>query len=136
MDDGPAPSHASRRGRVLIVDPDRRVRRSLTDLLSVADDLELFVAVGDRDAALDAMATGSIDVVLIDPYVAGGASLTLIDDVRARWPEVPVLVMSCSDDVAGPAMDHGARAFLPKEGRPEALIQALRDAVRTLGPAA
>lgn len=121
----PRPSH------VLVVDGDRRVRQSVSDLIALAEDLELTGTVADGRAAVDSLETRPADIVLIDPSLPDEATgLALLETMHDRWPEMAVVVMSCSSVVETHAMALGAVAFVPKAGDPGSLLEVLRRAAR------
>lgn len=90
----------SRPSHVLVVDGDRRVRQSVSDLIAAAEDLELTDAVADTRSALASLAERPADIVLIDPSLPDEpAGLALMATLRDRWPDLALVVMSCSSRV-------------------------------------
>ena len=78
---------------VAIVDADRRVRSSLPDLLRLGGVCVAGAAAGASDA-LALIERWQPDLVLIDPSLPKpGAGRELIATIRARWPDLGLLVM-------------------------------------------
>ena len=76
--------------RVLVVDGELLIRWSLTAAL---EEHGHHVAVAaDRDAALHALQTEPLDVILLDCHLADATDLELLRIVRRRAPETPVVV--------------------------------------------
>ena len=67
------------------------------------------------------------DVVLLDWMMPGVTGLTVLQDIHARRPSVPVVMMtgSTSSQVVVQALAGGARACLVKPMNPVELEQAL-----------
>jgi two-component system response regulator AtoC len=127
------------RSRVLVVDDDRSIRRSLEKFLG---DLGYAVTTAaDGQQGLDALDAVSPDVVLLDlglPVVDG---LEFLERVRGREGMPPVLVVTARDDMRSTitAMQRGAWDYLVKpidiERLKIAVLRAVesRDLSRRLG---
>jgi two-component system response regulator MprA len=116
--------------RVLVAEDDRGVRESLVRALRL-EGYEVR-AVSDGAQALDAVAEEEPDVVILDvmmPYVDG---LTACRQLRARWPKMPILMLTArhevSDRVAG--LDAGADDYLVKPYAISELTARLRALLR------
>jgi PAS domain S-box-containing protein len=79
---------------ILLVDDRDDVRAALADALVDAG-LTVHVAEGARSAfaKLEAL-DGAVDVVLSDVAMPERSGVELAGDIRARWPELPVVLMS------------------------------------------
>lgn len=62
---------------------------------------------------------------------AGSAGLELLGEVRARWPEMPVVVVTAYSSVesAIAAMREGAFHYLPKPFRNEEVVHVVKQAL-------
>src|SRR5262249_51969745 len=76
--------------RVLIVDDEPGVRESVRMLLKEAYEP---VAVSSAPEALSLLAAGPVDVVLLDIVMPGIDGLQLLEEVRARHPTLPVVML-------------------------------------------
>ena len=115
--------------RVLVVDADDRVRESLSGLLAIGRKLVVVGSAGQAARAMDLLADESPDVVIVDPRlpeVAGG--LKFIERVRARRPDIRIVVMSWSDRLDDPALAAASDGFIRKTFRPNDLIAAILSA--------
>ena len=110
--------------RVLLVDPDDRVRESLAGLLCIGDRCRVVGTAGTADAALQLATESTPDVVVVDPRLPGlDGGATLIAGLRAACPATRVLVLNWSD--AADSQDCGADAYTRKTFRPHELIDAV-----------
>jgi DNA-binding NtrC family response regulator len=99
--------------RVLIVDDETGVRESLRMVLKDSYDP---IAVGSGTDALDTLAAGPFDVVLLDIVMPGMDGLELLEEVRSRYPRVPVIMLTATKTVktAVGAMKLGAFDYVTK----------------------
>ncbi len=126
---------------VLLVEDDRALREALADTLSLAG--YRFQAVGSAEAALDALAQSGFGLVVSDVSMPGMDGHGLLAAVRARYPHVPVLLMTAHGTVerAVEAIRHGAADYLVKPFEPGTLLKlverhALGRLVEEEGPVA
>ncbi|HWV98647.1 MAG TPA: sigma-54 dependent transcriptional regulator [Candidatus Acidoferrum sp.] len=93
------------KGKVLIVDDDRDLRAVLTALF----DGEFQVAEADTGAAVErAYSQDQPDVVLLDVKLPDADGLDLLPQLKKRWPETEIIVLTGYDDV-GIALEAGRR---------------------------
>lgn len=113
---------------ILIVDDDK----ILQDLISAILDKAGHQArcAGDADGALAVLASGGVELALVDVVLPGRGGLDLLMQVRAEHPGLPVVVMSGkvkadSDHFTQLARKFGARCILPKPFTPAELAAAV-----------
>lgn len=75
------------------------------------------VFAGNGREALDAVARQVPDVVLTDLLMPEMDGLELVQAIRSRYPNVPVILMTAhgSEDVAIQALQKGAASYVPKK---------------------
>jgi len=116
--------------RILIVDDDALVRAGLTMILQSADDLEVVGEAKDGTEVPDAVARHRPDVVLMDirmPSTDGiEATRQIVADDGSRGSQVLILTTFETDANVLRGLRAGASGFLPKDTRPEALLDAIR----------
>lgn len=119
------PSHDAR-PRVAIVDADRRVQKSLAEVLRVAGDVEVVGWAGDVGHALELIAETRPTVVVLDPRlpdIAAGAAF--ITSLTRRWPAICVVMTGWADGGELPALAARADAFVSKSAPPEEFVAAV-----------
>lgn len=120
---------------VLVVDDHPAIREGLSDLLSVTDGLAVWGTAESGDDALaqleatEASGTsrqGGPGVVVTDLRMPGMDGITLVAEVRVRWPGLPCLVLSAqwSRNGAEQARAAGAAAYVEK-GDVDGLVQTI-----------
>ncbi len=116
--------------RVLLVDADRRrIRRIRSAIGASALEVE---AVRDLGSALDLLSPDRFDLALLALDLTGGRAAEAVASLRERAPEVPVIVLVGSDDLAaaGAAVVAGADDYLtPADLDAPVLRRAVRHAI-------
>ena len=115
--------------KVLVVDDHTLVRQGLAALLRDHGAATEVVHAGDVAQALAVVATRTdLDAVLLDLRMPGIDGLTATGEIGRRRPELPVLVLSSSEDPEDvrQALERGALGYVPKSASPEVLISAVR----------
>jgi DNA-binding NtrC family response regulator len=95
--------------RVLLVDDEASIRRSAPRLL-VAGGFAVDTAE-DGEAALALLATRSVDVLLLDLRMPTLSGVEVLARVKARHPDVDVVMMIDADDTAGALLALQAGAY-------------------------
>jgi len=136
--------------RVLIVDDHPLIREGLSHVLAELDPRAEVVEAEDASGALAAAARcEDLFLILLDLSVPGAHHLSLLDALRERREDVPVVVLSATDDAAivKAALDAGAMGFISKRSNSSLIVNALRlvlaggvyvppQALASLGPGA
>ena len=99
---------------LLIVDDDRSLRQFL-DILFSKDGYQVFTAETGKEA-LKLMEKQPVDVVLADIRMPEMDGLSLLKEIKGRWPQIPVIMITAfaSMDTAVSAMREGAFDYVTK----------------------
>ncbi|HEX6832048.1 MAG TPA: response regulator transcription factor [Rudaea sp.] len=116
--------------RVLLADDHNLVRAGIRRLIESSADIEVVAEAQNGDEALDLAALTRPDVAIVDLEMPGRGGLDVIAQMRERFPEIAVVIMSMHDNQAHvrAALERGARGFIVKEAAPAELELALRAA--------
>ncbi|WHS61908.1 sigma-54-dependent response regulator transcription factor FleR [Pseudomonas sp. G2-4] len=108
--------------KVLLVEDDRALREALADTLVLAG--HDYTAVGSAEEALLAVGREAFSLVVSDVNMPGMDGHQLLGLLRARQPQLPVLLMTAHGAVerAVDAMRQGAADYLVKPFEPKALL--------------
>ncbi|TLZ91057.1 MAG: response regulator [Methanobacteriota archaeon] len=92
MDRSSAPSEASRRPGILVVDDDAGIRENIADLLS-SENYEV-VSAANADEAMRVLESQRIDLLLTDFQMPGRNGVELIEAARRANHRVPAILMT------------------------------------------
>lgn len=111
---------------VLVVEDDPSLREAIGDTLELAG--RAYVAVDGGEAALQALDEQAFSIVVSDVRMIPIDGITLLKEIRARLPHLPVVLMTAYAEVekAVDAMRSGACDFLLKPFEPQALLGHIR----------
>ena len=114
--------------KILLIDDHPLLRGGMRFLLRSLDiDVQMDEA-SNASQALELVAAGSYDMVLLDLRMPGLNGLEALAALRTAAPSTPLVVLSAEDDpaVVRATIEAGAMGYIPKSSTPEVLIQALR----------
>lgn len=117
------------RARILVVDDELAIRDGLTSVLEAAG--YAVDAVESAEAALEYLESREVDLALLDIRMAGMSGVTLMQEIKQRWPEVAVILLTgyASLDSAMAAVRAGADDYLLKPSRAGTIIESVARAL-------
>jgi len=115
--------------RVVIVDSDRRVQQSLSDLLGLTGQVAVVGRAGDVRAALEEVERVHPDVVLLDPRLPDvEAGIALIAGMSRAWPSLRIVLTGYADTEGHAQLNGAPTRYVSKGGSPEDFVAAVVDA--------
>ncbi len=125
---GATNGQATRKSRVFVVDDHPIVRQGLALLINRESDLTVCGEAEDAQAAIHSVAMTKPDILVVDISLNGPDGLDLLKDIRIRYPELPVLILSMHDEsiYAERALRAGAQGYIMKQEATEKVLVALR----------
>lgn len=114
--------------KVLLVDDHPILRKGLGQLINNETDMTVCGEAEDSPKAFELVGTLSPDVMVVDISLKGGNGIELIKNVKARYPDLPILVLSMHDEslYAERALRAGSLGYIMKEEAIEQVIVAIR----------
>ena len=114
--------------RVFIVDDHPIVRRGIKELLETEPGIEVLGEATNGQEAISGIAAAQPDLILMDLVMPEMDGIEATRQIKARWPEVRVLVLTsfASDEKVFPAIKAGALGYLIKDTGPNELVRAIR----------
>lgn len=114
--------------RVLIADDHEIVRQGLVALLEGHDDLEIVGDVGSAEEAVKRTGFDDPNVVLMDVRMPGGSGIEACREIRSRFPEVRVLMLSsyADEEALMGSILAGASGYVLKRVKGLDLIEDIR----------
>jgi signal transduction histidine kinase len=113
--------------RLLIVEDEADAAHLLRALLPKGDRAWKITRAESVGEALNVLARGDIEAVLLDLMLPDAGGLEAVDRVVGAFPDVPVVVMTaCDAALAGEALQRGAQDYILKgEASPSLLARSL-----------
>jgi two-component system invasion response regulator UvrY len=114
--------------KVIIADDHPVVRQGLRQMLAVESDLTVVGEARNGQEVVDLSRRVPWEVAVLDYNMPGKNGLELIKELRQRYPDRTVLILSMypEDRYAVRALKAGASGYLTKESAPEELVSAIR----------
>lgn len=113
--------------KILAVDDHAIIRQGLRQILAEHRQLRIAGEAGTGRELFQKLDTDEWNLVLLDVSLPDRNGVEVLKEIRDRYPELPVLILSVHDDVqyAIEVLKAGAAGYLTKESAPAELIQAL-----------
>lgn len=114
--------------KILLADDHSLVRDGMRMLIQhLVPDAEVIEAQDAASLVGQASAHPDIGLILLDLSMPGVTGFSALAEMRERFPDVPVVVISAHEDAATilGALDQGAMGFIPKTFSSELMLRAL-----------
>jgi two-component system, NarL family, response regulator YdfI len=119
--------------RVVVADDHPVVREGLRMMLEeMAEGFEVVGEARDGETAVRVAGESQPDVVLMDLRMPGMGGLEAIQQIRQRWPQTAVLILTTydEDDLMIRGLQAGAAGYLLKDCSSETVLKAIRTVAR------
>ena len=113
--------------RVLIVDDTSRARQSMKALLEIWHRPEEIHEAANGYEAVQSIETFQPDIVLMDARMPTMGGLQATRLIKAKWPQIKIIILSVFADYQALALEAGADAFVSKSDPTELLRKTLLD---------
>jgi DNA-binding NarL/FixJ family response regulator len=119
---------AAGKTRIMVVDDHPIVRDGLAELLNHEADLMVIARVGNTAEAMRVVKKQRIDLAIIDMLLQNTTGIQVTKKIKARCPNLTVLIFSMSDELRyiKQAFEVGARGYITKDELSEKIIDAIR----------
>lgn len=124
----PSPDRPAAAIRVLLADDHTLMREGVRRILSADGGIEVVAEVGDGHAAVAETLAQRPDVAVLDITMPGGGGLEAARQIRARAPEVRILILSMhlQPEYLLESVRAGAHGYLVKDAAAGELVTAVR----------
>jgi DNA-binding NarL/FixJ family response regulator len=114
--------------RILIVEDHTLMRVGLRSLLSQDSDIEIVGEAGNGRDAVRMIGSVSPHLVLMDLTMPGSNGIETIEELRRRYPELKILVLTLhrADEYVQESFKAGANGYILKDATHEELRLAIR----------
>jgi DNA-binding NtrC family response regulator len=112
---------------ILLIDDEENLRRTLAMILT-REGFQVETAATIKEAR-QCLQSSRYDLTFLDLKLPDANGLTLLPDLRSRFPSMPVLVLTAHDklDAAVEAVRQGARDYLLKPIDPLEIIKRVKE---------
>lgn len=115
--------------RVLVADDHPVVRSGVRAMSRETPDIEVRMEVDTAAGLLRELSRDDVDAILLDLLLPDGSGLELLPSIRAKRPDVPVIIFSNAVDLAWPCLERGANGFVGKDAPSGEVAAAIRSAL-------
>ena len=114
--------------RIFVADDQAVVREGVKRIAGDTTDLFVVGEAGDNQEVLSNITAQACDVVLMDISLTGRGGLEILQEIKVRYPRLPILIFSThtKHHYVTRAFKAGATGYLTKNCSPEELTTALR----------
>ena len=114
--------------KVLIADDNVVIRDGLTALLNLTDGIRVVGGAANGQEAVETTERLRPDVVLMDIRMAKLDGVQATREIKTRFPDVDVIVLTNYDDdeYVFDCLKYGASGYLLKDVAPEDLVKAIK----------
>lgn len=125
---------------LFIVEDYHLTRMGLMAVLSEFPQVKFIGEAESAEEALNKLATVSPDILLLDLGLPGMNGIEMAQEVRQRWPEIKIIILTSHNEEQEviAALGAGAQAYVLKDVKPERLvhvIETVQDGAVWLDPA-
>ncbi|TAK85807.1 MAG: response regulator transcription factor [Aquabacterium sp.] len=115
--------------KVLLIDDHPLILSALRSVIQgLGDNVQVTATSSAREARDTLEKDSSFDLTLLDLQLGDASGFDLLTEMRAKYPALPVVVISASDRTSDVirAIDMGAMGFVPKRASNDTLFEALQ----------
>ena len=114
--------------KILVVDDESIVLESCRRVLE--DRFEV-IGAGSAEAALEALRRETIGMILLDIKMPGKDGMSLLKEVKEKWPNIPVIVMSgyATTETVEQVSRTEAATFIAKPFTPDELVKVVAEVI-------
>lgn len=117
--------------RVAVADDHALFRRGLANILNTYEGVKVIIEAQEGQDLLTQMAFEAPDVILLDLQMPVMDGIKATEQLRLRFPEVKIIIISMHDDDGFVAhlMELGANGYIIKDSDPDEVVKAIKAVV-------
>jgi DNA-binding NarL/FixJ family response regulator len=111
--------------RVILADGHQNVRTALRLLIEEEPEWHITAEAPNAGRLLSLVAQNTPDLLLLDASLPGRRMEELLAELRLKYPQLMIIILSGRPESHRPALHGGANAFVSKGSPPENLLKTL-----------
>ena len=113
--------------KVLLADDHAIMRDGLKEILATTEGIEIIGEAANGNEVLSALQQIRPDLLLMDLSMPGISGISLLEQVKHLYPDLPVMILSMLDDaqIVFRAIQSGAEGYITKDRSASELLAAL-----------
>ena len=122
-----AESDTMNKSSILLVEDHEAFANALLSIVNKEESLNVIAVVGSAEEALAKLAELKIDLVLVDVSLPRVNGISLVAQIREKFPGVPCVMLSghLSPEYVRRALDAGARGYMIKDN-PAGILEGIQ----------
>jgi DNA-binding NarL/FixJ family response regulator len=116
----------SERTRILIVDDSQSFRKGMKALLEIQPDMQVSGLAPTGQKGIELIEALQPDLILLDAQMPGLSGMEVTREIKKKWPEIKVILMTMYVDFRVRAIEAGVDAFITKGVPPEQMLSVIR----------
>ena len=121
--------------RIFIVDDSTSFRMGMRALLEIQPDMEVAGEVNCGRRAIESLEELRPDLILLDAKMPGMTGFEVTRQIKNRWPQIKIILMTMFPDYRSKSINAGVDAFMTKGVPPEDVLSVIRGIGRPAAPA-
>ena len=121
--------------RILIVDDSTSFRMGMRALLEIQPDMEVAGEARCGRKAMESLEENQPDLILLDAKMPGMTGFEVTRQIKNRWPQIKIILMTMFPDYHSKSINAGVDAFMTKGVPPEDVLSVIRGIGRPAAPA-
>lgn len=114
--------------KAAIVEDQKILRKSLKIVIESISDIEIVGTAENGEQAIALCERENLDVILMDIQMPVMDGIKATDEIKKRWPNIKVIILTTFQDVTHVlnALNAGAEGYILKAVDPEFLVQGIK----------
>jgi len=120
-----------KKSRILIVDDSHSFRKGMRALLEIQPDMQVAGEAPGGPEALELAGELQPDLILLDAQMPGMTGVEVTREIKNRWPQMKIILMTMYADYRSKTIEAGVDAFVTKGIPPEHILSLIRGILHT-----
>lgn len=120
----------SEKTRIIIIDDSQSFRKGMKALLEIQPDMQVTGLSPSGQKGIELIEALHPDLVLLDAQMPGLSGMEVTREIKKKWPQIKVILMTMYVDFRERAIESGVDAFVTKGVPPEDMLSVIRGIIK------